>query len=136
MNSSNKDYHVEMFVIFGLQAENVTSLDVIDLIYNHQMKMDGFGVDQELKLVCVQKSEIKINFFSWTKIPRNRYSGPTSQRNTGDWSFTGGYGQAQPDNREAAQGMKKQKNRNFSFVYFCHFDWLIFHFFTVHFQNR
>lgn len=30
--------------------------------------------------------------------------GPTSQRNTGDWSFTGGYGQAQPDNREAAQG--------------------------------
>ncbi|XP_055304851.1 uncharacterized protein LOC129569736 [Sitodiplosis mosellana] len=30
--------------------------------------------------------------------------GPTSQRNTGDWSYTGGYGQAQPDNREAAQG--------------------------------
>lgn len=30
--------------------------------------------------------------------------GPTSQRNTGDWSHTGGYGQAQPDNREAAQG--------------------------------
>lgn len=29
--------------------------------------------------------------------------GPTSQRNTGDWSYTGGYGQAQPDNREAAQ---------------------------------
>lgn len=32
--------------------------------------------------------------------------GPTSQRNTGDWSHTGGYGQAQPDNREAAQGGK------------------------------
>ncbi|CAH0404726.1 unnamed protein product [Chilo suppressalis] len=30
--------------------------------------------------------------------------GPTTQRNTGDWSYTGGYGQAQPDNREAAQG--------------------------------
>lgn len=30
--------------------------------------------------------------------------GPTSQRNNGDWSYTGGYGQAQPDNREAAQG--------------------------------
>lgn len=30
--------------------------------------------------------------------------GPTSQRNTGDWSHTGGYNQAQPDNREAAQG--------------------------------
>lgn len=29
--------------------------------------------------------------------------GPTTQRNTGDWSHTGGYGQAQPDNREAAQ---------------------------------
>lgn len=30
--------------------------------------------------------------------------GATSQRNTGDWSYTGGYNQAQPDNREAAQG--------------------------------
>lgn len=29
--------------------------------------------------------------------------GPTTQRNTGDWSYTGGYNQAQPDNREAAQ---------------------------------
>lgn len=29
--------------------------------------------------------------------------GSTAQRNTGDWSYTGGYGQAQPDNREAAQ---------------------------------
>ncbi|KAK2576516.1 hypothetical protein KPH14_005839 [Odynerus spinipes] len=30
--------------------------------------------------------------------------GATSQRNSGDWSQTGGYGQPQPDNREAAQG--------------------------------
>jgi hypothetical protein len=30
--------------------------------------------------------------------------GPTTQRNTGDWSHTGGYNQQQPDNREAAQG--------------------------------
>ncbi|XP_012226106.1 uncharacterized protein [Linepithema humile] len=30
--------------------------------------------------------------------------GPTSQRNSGDWSNTGGFGQPQPDNREAAQG--------------------------------
>lgn len=30
--------------------------------------------------------------------------GPTTQRNTGDWSHTGGYNQPQPDNREAAQG--------------------------------
>jgi len=29
--------------------------------------------------------------------------GPTTQRNSGDWSNTGGYGQPQPDNREAAQ---------------------------------
>lgn len=29
--------------------------------------------------------------------------GATTQRNTGDWSYTGGYNQAQPDNREAAQ---------------------------------
>lgn len=29
--------------------------------------------------------------------------GPTNQRNTGDWSSTGGYNQPQPDNREAAQ---------------------------------
>nr|CAD7593789.1 unnamed protein product [Timema genevievae] len=31
--------------------------------------------------------------------------GPTSQRNTGDWSATGGFGQAQPDNREAPQSL-------------------------------
>lgn len=29
--------------------------------------------------------------------------GPTTQRNSGDWSHTGGFGQPQPDNREAAQ---------------------------------
>lgn len=29
--------------------------------------------------------------------------GPTTQRNSGDWSATGGFGQAQPDNREAPQ---------------------------------
>jgi len=29
--------------------------------------------------------------------------GPTTQRNSGDWSHTGGFGQAQPDNREAPQ---------------------------------
>lgn len=35
--------------------------------------------------------------------------GPTAQRNTGDWSHTGGFGQPQPDNREAAQVKKLQK---------------------------
>lgn len=29
--------------------------------------------------------------------------GPTTQRNSGDWSATGGFGQPQPDNREAPQ---------------------------------
>lgn len=56
-------------------------------------------------------------FFLYISIPHslkicqicNLHSlGPTSQRNTGDWSHTGGYGQAQPDNREAAQGIFKQ----------------------------
>jgi len=30
--------------------------------------------------------------------------GPTNRPNTGDWSFTGGFGQRQPDNREFPQG--------------------------------
>ncbi|CAG9567032.1 unnamed protein product [Danaus chrysippus] len=34
-------------------------------------------------------------------------SGQPNKRNTGDWSYTGGYGQAQPDNREAAQGKRR-----------------------------
>lgn len=32
--------------------------------------------------------------------------GPTTQRNSGDWSHTGGFGQPQPDNREAPQVQK------------------------------
>jgi len=32
--------------------------------------------------------------------------GPTTQRNSGDWSHTGGFGQPQPDNREAPQVRK------------------------------
>lgn len=52
--------------------------------------------------------------------------GPTSQKNTGDWSYTGGYGQAQPDNREAAQG------RNETCFLFCSFAKVIANF---HFQR-
>lgn len=51
MNLSNRDFHVETFGTFGHQDVNVISLVVIDQTYNHQMKMDGFGLDQELKLV-------------------------------------------------------------------------------------
>ena len=32
--------------------------------------------------------------------------GPTTQRSSGDWSHTGGFGQPQPDNREAPQVQK------------------------------
>ena len=34
--------------------------------------------------------------------------GPTTQRSSGDWSHTGGFGQPQPDNREAPQVQKCQ----------------------------
>lgn len=56
----------------------------------------------------LQENEIQVFFQIWCENFENLYLGPTSQRNTGDWSYTGGYGQAQPDNREAAQGMKKK----------------------------
>lgn len=45
--------------------------------------------------------------------------GPTSQRNSGDWSHTGGYGQPQPDNREAAQVL-----RSFPFSLYFPFDFV------------
>jgi hypothetical protein len=35
--------------------------------------------------------------------------GPTTQRNSGDWSHTGGFGQPQPDNREAPQVKQQQQ---------------------------
>lgn len=50
MNSLNKEFPVEIFVISGHQDVNVTLLDVIVLTYSHQMKMDGSGLDRELKL--------------------------------------------------------------------------------------
>lgn len=50
MNSLNKEFPVEIFVTSGHQDVNVTLPDVIVLIYSHQMKMDGSGLDRELKL--------------------------------------------------------------------------------------
>jgi hypothetical protein len=35
--------------------------------------------------------------------------GPTTQRSSGDWSHTGGFGQPQPDNREAPQVKQQQQ---------------------------
>lgn len=91
-----------MFATSGHRDENVILLDAIDQTCNHQMKMAGSGVAQVLKLVG-SKIHHSNDADCWTWICT--ILGPTSQRNTGDWSYTGGYGQAQPDNREAAQGM-------------------------------
>lgn len=43
--------------------------------------------------------------------------GPTTQRGSGDWSLTGGYGQPQPDNREAAQVIYDYVAKNYSVKY-------------------
>lgn len=43
------------------------------------------------------------NVYGWFWSGSGVKIGPTNQRNSGDWSYTGGYNQAQPDNREAAQ---------------------------------
>ena len=60
MNSLNKEFPVEIFVISGHQAVNVTLLVVIVLIYSHQMKMDGSGLDRELKLEPQLKEILEI----------------------------------------------------------------------------
>lgn len=51
MNSLNNDWLEETFVTFGHQDANVTLPVVIEPICNHQMKMDGSGLDLALKLV-------------------------------------------------------------------------------------
>lgn len=57
MNSLNKEFPVEIFVISGHPVVNVTLLVVIVLTYSHQMKMDGSGPDRESKLE-LQRKEI------------------------------------------------------------------------------
>lgn len=98
-NSSSKESHVETSDTSGLQAENVTLLDAIVQVSFH---------------VLIESDDFKIQHFVTDLQPPNENGwfwsgsgvkiGPTTQRNTGDWSYTGGYNQAQPDNREAAQG--------------------------------
>lgn len=51
MNSSNNVLLVAVSAISGHLDANVISLAVIAPIYNHQMRMDGSGPVQELKLV-------------------------------------------------------------------------------------
>ena len=61
MNSLNKEFPEEViFVISGHQVENVTLLVVIGLICSHQMKMDGSGLDRELKLEQQLKEILEI----------------------------------------------------------------------------
>lgn len=60
MNSLNKEFPVVIFVISGHQAVNVTLLVAIVLIYSHQMKMDGSGLDRELKLEPLLKEILEI----------------------------------------------------------------------------
>lgn len=55
MNLLNKEFHVEVFDIFGHLVVNVILLVVIVQIYNHQMKMVGFGQD------LVQKLDQQVN---------------------------------------------------------------------------
>lgn len=54
MSLSNNDWPVVMYVISGHRDVNVTLLVAIELIYSHQMKMDGSGLDLVLKLVSIE----------------------------------------------------------------------------------
>lgn len=101
-----------MFATSGHRDENVILLGVIVQIWTRPMKMAGSGAARVLKLVGSQIHR-SIDAAFWTSICI--ILGPTSQRNTGDWSYTGGYGQAQPDNREAAQGMLHE---NYFYLFF------------------
>lgn len=60
MNSLNKEFPVEIFVISGHPVVNVTLLVVIVLTYSHQMKMDGSGPDRESKLEPQLKEILEI----------------------------------------------------------------------------
>lgn len=96
MSSSSKEFLVATSDTFGLLVENVTSMDVTVQVRPtwepFEWILIHFGVD-------LQPPNENGWFWSGSGVK----IGPTTQRNTGDWSYTGGYNQAQPDNREAAQ---------------------------------
>jgi len=52
---------------------------------------------------CDRPDLVPANVNGWFWSGSGAKIGPTTQRNSGDWSHTGGFGQAQPDNREAPQ---------------------------------
>lgn len=52
---------------------------------------------------CDRPDLVPANVNGWFWSGSGAKIGPTTQRNSGDWSHTGGFGQSQPDNREAPQ---------------------------------
>ena len=81
--------HCEFFFIFCFHIGNVR------YIWTSGRKCNFNGCDRP----DLQPQNINGWFWSGS----GAKIGPTTQRNSGDWSNTGGFGQAQPDNREAAQ---------------------------------
>lgn len=61
---------------------------------------------------CDRPDLVPANVNGWFWSGSGAKIGPTTQRNSGDWSHTGGFGQAQPDNREAPQVRFTHYNRN------------------------
>ncbi|KAL9702577.1 hypothetical protein quinque_006095 [Culex quinquefasciatus] len=80
-------------------------LDARNICRRHCMDAVSMETPQENEFIKQRIARGNVRYI-WTS-GRNGSGvkiGPTTQRNTGDWSYTGGYGQQQPDNREAAQG--------------------------------
>lgn len=68
---------------------------------------------------CDRQDLLPQNVNGWFWSGSGAKIGPTTQRNSGDWSHTGGYGQPQPDNREAAQ----VPDSNYSKILSCLHRW-------------
>lgn len=115
-NSSSRELLEEISDTFGLQAENATLPDVIDQVIIQKLK-----IEKVLNVFSLDLQPPNENGWFWSG--SGVKVGPTTQRNTGDWSYTGGYNQAQPDNREAAQvkpftSFHYQRHQTFSFLFF------------------
>ncbi|KAJ8681480.1 hypothetical protein QAD02_017267 [Eretmocerus hayati] len=64
-----------------------------------------FSAKLELRMLESHRPDLQPqNINGWFWSGSGAKIGPTNQRNTGDWSATGGFGTPQPDNREAPQG--------------------------------
>ncbi len=95
---------VETLDLFGHLDVNVTLLVVIVQVIEFSNFYLVIWKFAELKWIECFTDLQPPNENGWFWSGSGSKIGPTSARNTGDWSHTGGYGQAQPDNREAAQG--------------------------------